>query len=289
MKICFVTIIGRPNVGKSTLLNKLINFETAITSSVAQTTRDQILGVYTNENLQIIFTDTPGIHKPQNKLGEKLNKNAIESLEDVDLVLFLTPINESIGKGDLFILDLIKNKKNKVAIITKTDLSVESEKFHQKEQELQGFGFREIWMFNDKLTSYSNIIIEKIEKYAYEGTPFYDEDTITDRPLRFFASEIIRKHANENLKEELPHSICVQIDNFKEGEDFWDIYSTIYVKKESQKGIVIGKSGSMIKIIGTNARKHMENQFGVKVNLNLKVKVNKNWVDNEKQLKQWGY
>ena len=144
MKICFVTIIGRPNVGKSTLLNKLINFETAITSSVAQTTRDQILGVYTNENLQIIFTDTPGIHKPQNKLGEKLNKNAIESLEDVDLVLFLTPINESIGKGDLFILDLIKNKKNKVAIITKTDLSVESEKFHQKEQELQGFGFREI-------------------------------------------------------------------------------------------------------------------------------------------------
>ncbi|MDJ1649160.1 GTPase Era [Mycoplasma phocimorsus] len=289
MKICFATIIGRPNVGKSTLLNKLLNFETAITSPVAQTTRDQILGVYTNGNLQIVFTDTPGIHKPQNKLGEKLNKNAIESLEDIDLVMFLTPINEPIGKGDLYILDLIKNIKNKVAIITKTDLNVSIDKFQEKERELKELGFNEIWMFNDKMQGYSNLIIEKIEKYAYEGAFFYDEDTITDKPLRFFASEIIRKYANENLRDELPHSISVQIDEFNEGEEFWDIFSTIYVKKESQKGIIIGKAGSMIKKIGTEARKHLENQFGVKVNLNLKVKVNKNWVDNEKQLKQWGY
>lgn len=290
MKVCFVSIVGRPNVGKSTLLNNIIQFETAITSNVAQTTRNQILGVYNDEEAQIIFTDTPGIHKPQNKLGESLNKQAFSSLDDIDLVLFLTPINDEISRGDNYIIEKLSHVKNKVAIITKIDEHYEPETFIAKEKILKELGFEEIWSWSNKNSYDSKLIVEKIKKYSYESEPFYDPDVITDRPMRFFAMEAIRKFINEYLFEELPHSVAVEIDLFEELEDApWNIHATIYVKKDSQKGIVIGKGASMLKRIGQSARHYLQDVFDVKVNLRLNVKVNKNWVNDDKLLKKWGY
>lgn len=290
MKVCFVSIVGRPNVGKSTLLNNIIQFETAITSNVAQTTRNQILGVYNDEETQIIFTDTPGIHKPQNKLGESLNKQAFSSLDDIDLVLFLTPINDEISRGDNYIIEKLSHVKNKVAIITKIDEHYEPETFITKEKILKELGFEDIWSWSNKNSYDSKLIVEKIKKYSYESEPFYDPDVITDRPMRFFAMEAIRKFINEYLFEELPHSVAVEIDLFEELEDApWNIHATIYVKKDSQKGIVIGKGASMLKRIGQSARHYLQDVFDVKVNLRLNVKVNKNWVNDDKLLKKWGY
>lgn len=288
MKVCFVSIVGRPNVGKSTLLNNLIEFETAITSTVAQTTRDQILGVYNDQTHQIIFTDTPGIHKPQNKLGEALNKQAISSLKDVDLVLFLSPINEKISVGDMYIIDLLKHAKNKIALITKTDIFYEPKTYIQKEEKLRELGFNQVLSFNynDKNKEY---LIDKIKEFSYESNLFYDQETITDRPMRFFASEAIRKYINEYLFEELPHSVAVEIILFEEFEDKYNIEAVIYVKKDSQKGIVIGKNASMIKKISTSARLYLQNIFNHKINLRVNVKVNKNWVNDEKQLRKLGY
>lgn len=275
MKVCFVSIVGRPNVGKSTLLNNLIEFETAITSAVAQTTRDQILGVYNDQTHQIIFTDTPGIHKPQNKLGEALNKQAISSLKDVDLVLFLSPINEKISVGDMYIIDLLKHAKNKIALITKTDIFYEPKTYIQKEEKLRELGFNQVlsYNYNDKNKEY---LIDKIKEFSYESNLFYDQETITDRPMRFFASEAIRKYINEYLFEELPHSVAVEIILFEEFEDKYNIEAVIYVKKDSQKGIVIGKNASMIKKISTSARLYLQNIFNHKINLRVNVKVNKN-------------
>ncbi|WP_027334465.1 GTPase Era [Mycoplasma elephantis] len=292
MKVCFATIIGRPNVGKSTLLNNIIGFEASIATNVAQTTRKQIHGIYTDNDYQIIFCDTPGIHKPINKLGELLNKQALNSLEDIDLVLFLSPLNEKISQGDLFILDKIKNFKNKVAIISKTDiLSKNKNTYIKKVEQLTNLGFKEIWPYNDKNKENSTKIIDNIKKYAYDSEPFYDKDQITNEPVRFIVSEAIRKYINENLRDELPHSVWVEITSFNEfqGTDNpWEIEATIYVGRESQKAIVIGQNGKLIKKIGMSARLYLQNLLDQKIKLFLNVKVNKNWNNNEKQMKKWG-
>ncbi|EFF41618.1 GTPase Era [Mycoplasmopsis alligatoris] len=290
MKVCFCTIIGRPNVGKSSLLNAILSYNLSIVTATPQTTRDQIMGVYNEEGYQVIFTDTPGIHKPINKLGDALNKNAYDTLKENDLVIFLSPGDEMLGKGDLMILENIKNIENKIAIVSKIDkIKSQPELLVEKIERLNNYNFKQIIStstFNDKSIS---SLIEIIKTFAYEDNAYYDEDFLTDKTMRFLAKEIIRESAINALYEELPHSIAIDIEDFIESEDSIEINAYIYVKKDSQKGMVIGEGGKKIKQIGMLARKKISAQFDTKVNLNLSVKVAKKWVDDEKAIKKFGY
>ena len=289
MKVCFVSILGRPNVGKSSLLNNILNYNVAIVSNVAQTTRDQIVGVYNEEGYQIIFTDTPGIHKPESELGEILNKNAYSSTKDTDLILFLSPVNEMISTGDQMIIEKIKNFKNKIGLITKLDLVKDPKILLNKQEELKKYGFDKILGVSTKNSKSIDDLITYIKTYAYESNPYYDEDSLTDKSMRFLAKEIIRQAAINELFEELPHSIAIEIERFNEDDELIEIESTIFVKKASQKGMVIGANGSKIKKIGMEARKLMNVQFGKKINLFTKVKIAPKWIDDKKTLKKFGY
>lgn len=293
MKLCWIGIIGRPNVGKSSLLNEIIDYDLSIVSNKPQTTRDQILGIYNDEKYQWIFLDTPGIHKPLSKLGEELNKRALDTINDVDLILFLQPINEVISKGDLIILEKIKNFKNKIALITKIDLIKEDNDFLLKEKIkiLDEYQFKKIFPISIKKRTSIDNLIEEFKKFSYEGQNLYEKDAITDRSELFLAKEIIRSSAIKYLNDELPHSIAVEITKYdiNEKENFRIIEATIFCKKESQKGIIIGKNGSMIKKIGTLSRKTISQKFCTNVNLKLIVKINKNWINNEKTIKKFHY
>lgn len=291
MKVCWVGIIGRPNVGKSTLINNIIKYDLSIISNKPQTTRDQILGIYNEGGYQIFFLDTPGIHKSQSKFGEELNKKAYQTFDESDLILFLHPINEEISSGDIFILEKIKNIKNKIAIITKMDLSKSNEDINEKIVSLSKFNFLEIILVNVKKEKSISNLLNVIKKFTYEDDKLYDEEYVTDKSELFLSKEIIRFSAIEFLKDELPHSIAIKITKYdiNENESQRDIEATIYCKKESQKGIIIGSNGTTIKKIGTKARKIISEKFATKVNLHLVVKVDKNWVNNKKQIKDLGY
>lgn len=291
MKICWVGIIGRPNVGKSTLLNKIINYDLSIVSNKAQTTRDNILGIYNDEEYQVIFIDTPGIHKPQSKFGKKLNEKAIDAAKDVDAILFLQPVNQKISSGDLMILNHIKNIKNKIAVITKIDLAKNNEVVNEKIIELNNFNFQAILPTAQNKDKLINNVINEIKKYAYKDQRYYEEDDITDKSELFLAKEIIRSCAINNLNDELPHSIAIEIIKYEinEENEKRNIEAIIYCKKESQKGIIIGQNGSLIKKIGMCSRKLISEKFGFQTNLILNVKVNKNWINNDKEIKKFGY
>ena len=291
MKVCWVAIIGRPNVGKSTLINKIIKYDLSIISNKPQTTREQILGVYNENDYQLIFLDTPGIHKPHSIFGDFLNKKALDTLKESDLILFLQPIDQKISNGDLFILEKIKNIENKIALITKKDLMKSNLEIDQKIKELEKFNFKYILAISQDDEKSIDSVVEKIKEFSYEDDKLYDDDFITDRSELFISKEIIRFAAIENLNDELPHSISVEIIKYdiNPEETFRDIEAIIYCKKESQKGIIIGKNGSMIKKIGTRARKIISEKFNSKVHLVLSVKVNKDWINNEKQIKKLGY
>ncbi len=289
MKVCIISILGRPNVGKSSLLNKIIKYDLAIVSNVPQTTRDQIMGVYTENDYQFVFVDTPGIHKPLNLLGESLNKEAFSSINDIDCILFLTPVNEEIKSGDKLILERIANSKNKIAVISKIDLAKSPDDISKKIKSLEEFNFQKIISVSNKNDKSIDSLIEILKEYSYEAPPFYDEDYITDKLMRFMAKEYIRESAINLLTDELPHSIAVEVQDFIEEEDRITINAVIYVKKDSQKGILIGKGASMIKKIGTNARMKMGHQFNSKVTLNLKVKVSNKWINDKSALKKFGY
>ena len=291
MKVCWVAIIGRPNVGKSTLINKIIKYDLSIISNKPQTTREQILGVYNENDYQLIFLDTPGIHKPHSIFGDFLNKKALDTLKESDLILFLQPIDQKISNGDLFILEKIKNIENKIALITKKDLMKSNLEIDQKIKELEKFNFKYILAISQDDEKSIDSVVEKIKEFSYEDDKLYDDDFITDRSELFISKEIIRFAAIENLNDELPHSISVEIIKYdiNPEETFRDIEAIIYCKKDSQKGIIIGKNGSMIKKIGTKARKMISEKFDSKVHLVLSVKVNKDWINNEKQIKKLGY
>ncbi|TPE57780.1 GTPase Era [[Mycoplasma] falconis] len=294
--ICVVGLIGRPNVGKSTLMNGLVDYNVAIVTSVPQTTRDEIKGIYNDEDSQIIFLDCPGIHKEYNLLSKKLNEKTQQVIQEAELILFLTPANEKIGNGDNYIIEKLKslNVKNKIAVITKVDLIRNKENLEKKVSYLKDLGFDLVMGVGLNMPTTYKDLIEEIKKYSHKDIPLYDEDEVTDVSMRFIAKEIIREAAIPKLRDEIPHSIAVEIEDFKEefdnyGEDLFRIYATIYTKRESQKSIIVGKAGSMIKNISTEARKKMELDWGVKVFLNVRVKVDEDWVENEVKIKRYGY
>lgn len=289
MKISIVSIIGRPNAGKSSLLNSILNYDLAIVSNIPQTTRDQINGIYNEPGFQIVFVDTPGIHKPLNKLGDSLNKNAYDSLKDIDCVLFLTPVNEPLGTGDKAILEKIKNQKNKIALISKIDLAKSPEILANKIKELSEYNFNKILSISVNNPNSIQSLITELKTYCYDGEPYYNEDYITDKSMRFMAKEIIRVSAMQQLREELPHSIAVEITDFIESDEKIIIDAIIFVKKASQKGMVIGKEGRVIKQIGINARKRMMSLFDTQLDLHLKVKIAEKWINDPVFLKKMGY
>lgn len=289
-KTCTVLLIGRPNVGKSTLLNKILNYEVAIVSKFAQTTRDQIKGIYNDDEYQLVFLDTPGMHKGQNLLSRRLNQKAIESLKSADLILFLTPANDEFGRGDNYILNLVKETKTPtIIVLTKIDLAKDKSLMNNKIETLKKIGIKDIFGVGfDYDQSYIDLLNE-IKKYAIEQEVEFEDDIFTDSSMRFLAKEIIRESALNKLYDELPHSIAVEIDDFKEQENLFEIYATIYVKKESQKGILIGKNASMIKNISIDARQKMQRIFNSRIFLNIGVKVSEDWVNDENKIKKLGY
>ena len=289
-KTCTVLLIGRPNVGKSTLLNKILNYEVAIVSKFAQTTRDQIKGIYNDDEYQLVFLDTPGMHKGQNLLSRRLNQKAIESLKSADLILFLTPANDEFGRGDNYILNLVKETKTPtIIVLTKIDLAKDKSLMNNKIETLKKMGIKDIFGVGfDYDQSYIDLLNE-IKKYAIEQEVEFEDDIFTDSSMRFLAKEIIRESALSKLYDELPHSIAVEIDDFKEQENLFEIYATIYVKKESQKGILIGKNASMIKNISIDARQKMQRIFNSRIFLNIGVKVIEDWVNDENKIKKLGY
>jgi len=292
----FVSILGRTNVGKSTLLNNLIEEKVAITANKPQTTRTAIRAIVNRPNSQIIFIDTPGIHKPKTKLGETMVDTAFSSIGDVDVLLFLIEATSTdIGKGDKIILEKIKSSgKKTILIINKIDL-VEKENLlklialYSKEYE-----FSAVIPISAIDTKYSKTILDEIEKLLKKGPMYYDEDEYTDQTMRELAEETIREKALRLLDEEVPHGIYVEVDKYSlrkttKKEEIYDIEAVIYCKKNSHKGIIIGKNGQMLKKIGTYARHDLEKSTGTKVNLKLWVKVQENWEDKTSIIKKFQY
>ena len=288
----FVTLIGRPNVGKSTLMNKLIGQKIAITSNKPQTTRNRIQTVYTCEEGQIVFVDTPGIHKAKNKLGEYMVNVAEQTLKEVDVVLWLVEPTDFIGAGERHIAEQLENVKTPVIlVINKVDTI--------KKEEILGFidNYRKIYDFAEIVPvsalkgTNTDDLINTIFKYLSEGPMFYDEDTVTDQPMRQIVAELIREKALKCLSDEIPHGIAVYIDQMKERKSgqIIDIDATIVCERDSHKGIIIGKQGVMLKKIGSAARYEIERMMEIQVNLKLWVKVRKEWRDSDMQLKNFGY
>ena len=288
----FVAIIGRPNVGKSTLMNHLIGQKIAITSRKAQTTRNKIQTVYTCERGQIVFLDTPGIHKAKNKLGEYMVNVASRTFKDADVILWLVEPGTQVGPGDRHIAEQLKNCKLPVIlVINKVDTV--------KKEEVAGFieTYRKLMDFADIVPASAlraqnlDTVIDCIFKYLPYGPQFYDEDTITDQPQRQIVAELIREKALRTLDEEIPHGIAVTIDTMKERPDgrIVDIEATIICERDSHKGIIIGKQGAMLKKIGSAARFEIERMLEQKVNLKLWVKVKKDWRDSDYLIKNFGY
>lgn len=286
MKSGFVSLIGRPNVGKSSLLNKVLNYKLSIVTATPQTTRDKIKGIFNDKDLQIVFLDTPGIHKPKQKLGESLNNSSYSSFEESNLIMFMQPADEKIGPGDKLIIEKLPKDKS-VALVTKIDLS-SPDLVKDRAEELKLLGFKEVIGVSIEMKASINHLISFIKEKLPEGEPFYNKEDISDVSLRFMAREIIRETIIENTREEVPHSVGVEITEFKE-KDITDISSTIFIERNSQKGIIIGKDGKMIKKIGTISRMKMEKAFGFRINLKLKVKVNKKWTESEELIKKMGY
>lgn len=288
----FVALIGRPNVGKSTLMNRLIGQKIAITSNKPQTTRNRIQTVYTDERGQIIFLDTPGIHKAKNKLGEYMVNVAEKTLEDVDVVLWLVEPTTYIGAGEQHIITRLKGcKKPVILVINKVDTIPKEEILKFIDAYRKEMDFAEILPVSALKGINTDDLTDTIFKYLPYGPMFYDEDTVTDQPMRQIVAELIREKALRCLSDEIPHGIAVTIEKMKERPDgsMWDIEATIVCERDSHKGIIIGKGGAMLKKIGSAARFEIERMLEQQANLKLWVKVRKEWRDSELLMKNYGY
>lgn len=290
MKSGFVSIIGRPNVGKSTLLNTIMERKIAITSPKAQTTRNNIMGIYHADDTQIIFIDTPGIHKPKHNLGKALNSKAYYSINDVDLIVLVVDISEAFGKGDAFVIDKLKDIDKPVILVLNKIDKVSKEVILKKIQEYKDlYDFKEIIPLSGKNKKDSDILIKEIRKYLTDDIKYYDEDYITDKNYEFFIAEYVREKILNYTNDEVPHAITCITENIKPGKDATEIDVLIIVEREGLKKIIIGHQGEMIKNIGIAARKDIEELLGRKVYLNLYVKTIPRWRSKEKYLLELGF
>ena len=293
MKSGFVSIIGRPNVGKSTMLNQVLGQKIVIATDKAQTTRKRIKGILTNKKGQIVFVDTPGIHKPINKFGEFLLDEAKISVPDSDLVLFIVDGSEPAGKGDKWIVENVISKTNipVILVMNKLDKISKEEKITENYKSYQALFEKELPVIKISAKTGKNKtkLLDMIMEYLPEGELLYPEDIVTEESMRSIVEEIVREKILLNTKEEIPHSVAIKVDRYEESEDIDRIYANIFCETKSQKGILIGKNGSLLKKIGTEARLDLENIVEKKVFLALQVKIEKDWRKNDKVLKNFGY
>lgn len=290
MKSGFISIIGRPNVGKSTLLNGILGEKIAIATSKPQTTRNTIRGIYTTGDCQMVFIDTPGIHKPKTKLGNFMTDSALNTFKEVDLVLFLVDDSLSQGPGDKYIVEMLKNINTpKFLVINKMD-KINPEDYEKIYNEYEQTGiFDEIFLVSALEQKNIDILLESIEKFMPEGPQYFPSDMITDHPERFIVSEILREKVLMFLEDEVPHGVAIEIESFQEEERVTRISAVVYCEKKSHKGIIIGQGGRKLKGIGKSAREEIEALLGNKVFLQLWVKVKENWRNSDFALSNFGY
>lgn len=290
MKSGFVSLVGRPNVGKSTLINEMVGNKVAITSSKPQTTRNIIQGIYNDSDTQIVFIDTPGIHKPNHKLGKYLNKQAYYSIDDVDVIMMLVDVSEKLGAGDKFVIEKLKEVKKTVILIMNKIDKISREQILVKIDEYKDlYNFDEIIPVSALKKDNVETVINVVKKYLTDTIRYYDETQITNKPTQFLLAEMVREKVFKLTDEEVPHSITCVFNNMEKGKNSYTIYVDIIVDRDSLKRIIIGKQGAKIKEIGTLARKDMEALLGKRVYLELFVKVVKKWRDKEKYLSEFGF
>lgn len=290
LKSGFVSLVGRPNVGKSTLLNSLVGYKIAITSDKAQTTRNSIQGIYNDDDSQIVFVDTPGIHKPKHKLGRRLNEEAYYSIDDVDIILFLMDVTMPFGKGDNFVLDKIKQaKKPTFLILNKVDKIKKDHllKLILKYKDI--YDFKEIIPISALKKDNVNELINTLKKYLPDNVKYFPDEELTNTTIEFRAAELIREKVLRLTDEEVPHAVTCVVERYEDKKDKAIITATIIVERDSLKSIIIGKQGKMLKSIGSKARQDIEKMIGKKVYLDLFVKTIKNWRDKEKYLRELGF
>lgn len=287
----FVSIIGRPNVGKSTLLNRIVGQKIAIMSDKAQTTRNKIQGIYTTDDAQVVFIDTPGIHKPKHRLGDFMVQSALSTLNEVEIVLFMINAAEKRGPGDNYIMERVKNIESPVFLVINKIDEVHPDKLLPMIEEYKAeMDFAEIIPISAQEGNNVDTLLAVIKDYLEEGPQYYPEDQVTDHPEYFIISELIREKVLELTREEVPHSVAVVIEKIERNEnEKVTIHASIIVERTSQKGIIIGKNGKMLKDIGTRARRDIELLLGDKIFLDLWVKVQKDWRDKQTYLQDYGY
>ena len=287
----FVAIVGRPNVGKSTFMNYVLGQKIAIMSDKAQTTRNKIQGVYTKDDAQIVFLDTPGIHKPKHELGEFMVKSAYSALKEVDAVLFMVNVNEKRGPGDDFIIEKLKGIKTPIfLVLNKIDLVTPEVLLERVESYKDALDFAGVFPISVLQGNNVNELMEGLINALPEGPQYYPADQITDHPEYFVVSELIREKILQLTQEEIPHSVAVTVDKMQKDEfDKVHVYANIIVERKSQKGIIIGKGGRLLKEIGTRARRDIQQLLGNKVYLELWVKVEKDWRKRKSNLQEYGY
>jgi len=290
MRSGFVGIIGRPNVGKSTLINCIVGRKVAITTSKPQTTRNIIQGIYNDDDTQIIFVDTPGIHKPSNKLGQTLNKQAYYSMEDTDILLFLVDATEELGKGDLFVIEKLKKvTKPVILVINKVDRIGKEDIFKKILEYKELYDFSDIVPLSALKNDNVKELIKVVKKYLPDEIQYYGKDDVTNKSLEFVMAEIVREKVMNLTEQEVPHSITCQTQAVEVGKTSYTVYIDIIVDRDSLKKIIIGASGKMIKEIGTRARKDIEKLLNKNIYLELRVKTVKDWRDKEKYLNEYGF
>ena len=290
LKSGFVSLVGRPNVGKSTLLNSLVGYKIAITSDKAQTTRNSIQGIYNDDDSQIVFVDTPGIHKPKHKLGRRLNEEAYYSIDDVDIILFLMDVTMPFGKGDNFVLDRIKQaKKPTFLILNKVDKIKKDYLLELILKYKDIYDFKEIIPISALKKDNVTELINTLKKYLPDNVKYFPDEELTNTTIEFRTAELIREKVLRLTDEEVPHAVTCVVERYEDKKDKAIITATIIVERDSLKSIIIGKQGKMLKNIGSKARQDIEKMIGKKVYLDLFVKTIKNWRDKEKYLRELGF